>query len=73
MAVSLLQKAFKLQVAGGWESILGMYCAVFIILCSFVNQNKLYMCVFCKYATLFFFNGSQAVKMSSCLAVLMMI
>lgn len=44
-----------------------------VILCSSVDQNKICMCMFCKYATLFYFNGSQTVKMSSCLAVLMVI
>ena len=46
MAVSLLQKALKLQVAGGWESVLGKYYAMLVVfLCSSVDQNKLYMCV----------------------------
>lgn len=59
MAISLLQKALKLQVAGGWKSVLEKYCAMLVIfLCSSADQNKLYICVFSKYATLFSFNGS---------------
>ena len=53
MAVSLVQKALKPQVVGGWERVLGKCCALLVVFtCPSVDQTKL--CVFCKCAALLF-------------------